>query len=340
MAAVGTPSRFLPWLVVGFGFLVLALSYSGRATLGLVMPTVEQDMGWSRTFLSGTAAASLIVMAVLAPLAGVLVDRHGPRMALIVGTFIIGVGSLVVAVSDSRLGFVLTFGGVAAIGHGMAAYHVVSTAVAQQFSKNLGLATGIATSGSTAGQFLIVPLIASVLVVYGWRWSFVVVGIACLVLVPVLWRLLPRHGPRAVVARGKVGGRSRLSADLRHVLRRPAFHVLFWSFFICGYTTTGIIETHLLPFAAFCGFGPVPSASAYGILSAVNMVGMILVGWLTDRMHRPLLLGLIYLLRGLTFFLLINLGASADYGILVLFAVLQTMPQLFLLWQTARVVRP
>ena len=322
MAAVGTPSRFLPWLVVGFGFLVLALSYSGRATLGLVMPTVEQDMGWSRTFLSGTAAASLIVMAVLAPLAGVLVDRHGPRMALIVGTFIIGVGSLVVAVSDSRLGFVLTFGGVAAIGHGVAAYHVVSTAVAQLFSKNLGLATGIATSGSTAGQFLIVPLIASVLVVYGWRWSFVVVGIACLVLVPVLWRLLPRHGPRAVVARGKVGGRSRLSADLRHVLRRPAFHVLFWSFFICGYTTTGIIETHLLPFAAFCGFGPVPSASAYGILSAVNMVGMILVGWLTDRMHRPLLLGLIYLLRGLTFVLLINLGASADYGTLILFAVL------------------
>ena len=68
-------SRLLPWAGVGFGFLVLALSYSGRATLGLVMPTVEQDMGWSRTFLSGSAAASLIVMAVLAPLAGYLINR-------------------------------------------------------------------------------------------------------------------------------------------------------------------------------------------------------------------------------------------------------------------------
>ena len=81
MGGQSTSSRLLPWLVVGFGFLVLALSYSGRATLGLVMPTVEQDMGWSRTFLSGTAAASLIVMAVLAPLAGVFVDR--PDLSII-----------------------------------------------------------------------------------------------------------------------------------------------------------------------------------------------------------------------------------------------------------------
>jgi MFS family permease len=51
------------------------------------------------------------------------------------------------------------------------------------------------------------------------------------------------------------------------------------------------------------------------------MAGMILVGWLTDRMHRPLLLGSIYLLRGLSFILLINLAASADYGTLILFAV-------------------
>ena len=80
MSARTESLRLLPWLVVGFGFLVLALSYSGRATLGLVMPAVEQDMGWTRTFLSGSAAASLIVMAVLAPLAGWLVDRHGPRI--------------------------------------------------------------------------------------------------------------------------------------------------------------------------------------------------------------------------------------------------------------------
>ena len=320
MSLFTVPSRFRPSLVVGFGFLVLALSYSGRATLGLVMPALEQDMGWSRTFLSSAAAASHVVIAILAPIAGILVDRHGPRMTLILGTIIIAFGSFAVAFSDSQLVFILAFSGLSAIGHGVAAYHVVSTAVAQLFTKNLGLATGIANSGSTAGPFLIVPLIASVLVLYGWRWSFVVIGIACLALVPALWWLLPTQRSRALDSTGKTEARSSLSTDLRYVVRKPAFHVLFWSFFICGYTTTGVIETHFLPYASFRGFGPLPSATAYGVLSAVNMVGLILAGWLTDRMSRPLLLGSIYLLRGLTFLLLINVGA--DYSTLILFAVL------------------
>ena len=96
--------------------------------------------------------------------------------------------------------------------------------------------------------------------------------------------------------------------------------MLFWSYLICGYTTSGVIETHLLPYASFCGFAALPSATAYGLLSAVNLVGMIGVGWLTDRMNRPLLLGCIYLVRGLTFWLLLNIGTS--YENLLLFAVI------------------
>ena len=104
--------------------------------------------------------------------------------------------------------------------------------------------------------------------------------------------------------------------DARHVLKQPAFHILFWSFLICGFTTTGVIETHLLPFASFCGFPPIPSATAYGLLSAINLVGMIVAGWLTDRMNRFVLLASIYLLRALTFVLL---GSIPGTGIETLF---------------------
>ena len=310
-----TPSRHSPWLIAGLGFLVLAFAYSGRATLSLVMPELEQDMNWSRTFVSSAAALSHLVMAVLAPMVGIMVDRHGPRLALVMGTLIIALGNFAVALSGSYWAFILAFSGLASLGYGIAAYHVVSTAVAQLFTANKGLAIGIATSGSTAGQFLIVPLIAGVLVLAGWRWSFAAVGIACMVLALVIWRLLP--APPSLGSKARA--RPPLAADVRHVVRQPAFHILFWSFFICGYTTSGVIETHFLPFADHHGFGPLPSATAYGVLSAVNMGGMILAGWLTDRMNRPLLLGSIYLLRALSFLLLINIGA--DYGTLILFAV-------------------
>ncbi len=112
-----------------------------------------------------------------------------------------------------------------------------------------------------------------------------------------------------------------MAQDFVVIVRQPAFHLLFWSFLICGFTTTGVIETHLLPFASFCGFPPIPSATAYGLLSLVNLVGMIAAGWLTDRVNRPMLLATIYGLRALTFVLLGSLpGTSIE--MLFLFAVL------------------
>jgi len=75
-----------------------------------------------------------------------------------------------------------------------------------------------------------------------------------------------------------------------------------------------------MPYVSFCGFAPVPTATAFGILSFCNMLGMLLSGWLTDRVNRVALLAAIYAARGLTFLLLI--GTGADYQTLLLFSVL------------------
>lgn len=312
-------SSFVPWLVVGFAFLALALAFSARATLGLVMPVWAQELGWSRSFVSGTAATALLVMAMVAPFAGRFIDRHGVRPTLALGLALTGAGCVVVSATGNALVFLLAFGGVAAAGFGIVATHVASTAVAHLFDRNRGLATGIATSGATAGQFLIVPLVALLLTTFSWRWSFLAIGLGSLALIPLLWWALADKGG-AVAAPATRAAPSSLRADLAFVAAKPAFHILFWSFLLCGYTTAGVIETHFLPYADFCGFGPVPSAGAYGILSAVNMAGMIAAGWLSDRVNRVALLGSIYLLRGLTFVVLMNVGA--DYEMLVVFAVL------------------
>lgn len=319
MVSRQSPTSFLQWAVVACGFLALALAFSARATLGLVMPIWSQELGWSRSFVSGSAATALLVMAAVAPFAGRLVDRHGVRTTLTLGLAFVGAGCLIVSATSDAAIFVMAFSGLSALGFGIVATHVVSTAIARLFDANRGLATGIATSGATGGQFLIVPLIAAVLTAFSWRWSFLAIGLACLALIPLLWwTLATKDGPKTEVA-SHVPAPS-LTADLSTILRKPAFHVLFWSFFLCGYTTAGVIETHFLPYASFCGFGPVPSAAAYGVLSAVNLLGMIGAGWLTDRVNRVVLLGSIYILRGLTFFVLMNVGAS--YEMLVVFAVL------------------
>ena len=311
-------SKRMMWLVIICGFLVLSISYAARAALGLVMPILESDLGWSRSFTSAAGACALIVMAIFAPFAGRLIDKHGARVTLVIGLATLAIGCLAVALTSNRYVFVVAFGGVSAIGFGIVAWHVVSTAIVRVVPTGIGLATGIANTGSTAGQFLIIPLIAAILATISWRWSFIALAIASAVLIPVIWVALSGGvGSDQAMQEEKSKG-SGLAGDLLYLMKQPTFHLLFWSFFLCGYTTTGVIETHFLPYAAFCGFGPVPSATAYGFLSLVNMVGMIVAGWLTDRMNRTLLLGLIYLIRGASFLLLANVGA--DLETLFLFA--------------------
>lgn len=307
----------LPWMLVGFAFLALALSFSARASTGLMMPVWEQELGWSRSYVSGTVAVTLIIMAILAPIVGRAVDRHGARVLLSGGLILLGLGCLAVAAVSNRFVFTIAFAALSGLGFSIVATHVVSTAIARAFDKRRGLALGIALSGSTGGQFVILPLIALILAQWSWRWSYLALGIGMLVLAPVLWRMLaPVPGTPTTRHLTEASFRT----DFAALMRRPAFHILFWSFLLCGFTTTGVIETHLMPYAQYCGFGPVTSAAAYGLLSGANMLGMIFAGWLCDRMNRVLLLGTIYVLRGFTFIVLLNIGS--DIEPLIIFAVL------------------
>ncbi len=284
------------------------------------MPILEQELGWSRSFTSGAAAVALLVMAAIAPFGGRLVDKQGARAILLIGLGALATGCFLIAATANPIAFFLAFSGVAAVGFGLVATHVVSTAVEQEVETNRGLATGIATSGSTGGQFIFVPLLALLISTYDWRMAFAALGIGTLIIMGCVFRWFPKTVESKDIAGKEKSSASTLLQDLRNILRLPAFQILFWSYFICGYTTSGVIETHFLPYAAFCGFGPLPSATAYGLLSAINLVGMILAGWLTDRVNRPLLLGLIYLMRGLTFIILLNVGAS--FETLVFFSIL------------------
>lgn len=140
-----------PWALVGFGFLALALAFSARAALGLIMPVWKAEFGWSNSFMSGAGAAALVVMAIVAPFAGRLVDRMGPRFTLNLGLGVLGIGCALVALSSGTVTFVIGFSVFCGMGFGIVATHAVATAVTRAFSTQQGLATGIATSGSTGG---------------------------------------------------------------------------------------------------------------------------------------------------------------------------------------------
>ncbi|QCI66164.1 MFS transporter [Phreatobacter stygius] len=308
-----------PWLLVVVGFAALAVSFSVRAVLGLAMPVIETELGWSRSLLSGVGALALLVMACAAPFAGRIIDQSGPRLLVSGGLVAIAIGAGLVSLTSSLAIFAIGFGLFAAAGFTAVGTNIVAAAIAKSFEAGRGLATGIGTSGATAGQLLVVPAVAILMQTASWRYGFGALAVLALVLAACALILLPRPRPSSAPGAPSQPDGSLLDG-IAALLRVPAFHVLFWSFLICGFTTTGVIETHLLPYAAFCGFPPLPSATAYGVLSAVNLGGMVLAGFLSDRLHRPTLLAAIYLARAASFILLAYV--APDIRLLYVFAVL------------------
>jgi MFS family permease len=289
------------WTVVAVGFVALALAFAYRNLLQLTMTGMEAELGWSRSLLSSGATVALVAMAAGNLFGGMLVDRYGPRKLVFAGLVSLGLGMLGVAFVRAPWHYVLLFGGLAGAGFGLVSQSVISTAVVRFFVERRGLALGVLTAGGTAGQMTLIPLAALLLATMGWRSLFVAAGIAALVLAPFAANALRSADAPAAPA----GERRSIAGDLRLLLGNPVFHLLFWGFMLCGFTSIGVIETHFVPYATMCGFTPTMSANAFGFLSALNLGGILLAGWLADRMNRVLLLAAIYALRGITFVMLL-----------------------------------
>jgi MFS family permease len=304
------------WTIVVIAFFALSLSYSARSALQVAMPFWQSEFGWSRSLVSAGGAAALITSGLLAVVGGTLLARVGARSVLAAGLVALAIGlAATAAISGVAWQFLTIYGGLVAIGYGLVSQSVVSTMIAWSFTERRGLATGIANSGATAGQLILLPVLAEMFASFGWRSAYFGLGVASLLMLALVLLLM-----MGGVEPGAPSRRTEGSASLRDLVVSPVFHALFWSYVICGFTTSGVIETHFVPYAILCGFPPVTGATAFSLLMAVNFGGVVLAGWLSDRVHRPMLLGSIYILRGLTFFLLMNI--TNDPTMLAAFAVM------------------
>jgi MFS family permease len=313
--------RLNPWIVVWLCFAVLSIVMSARQVVSIMTDDWTKTLGWSKTFIGSGQSVALVMVAICAPIAGNLADRYGARVMLAAGLLIVAAGLLLFAAFPIAALYIVGYGLVGGVGFATANMHLISTAIAKLFTEQRGLATGIANSGATAGQFITVPLVTAGLAYVSWQWSIIAVAIICVVMAAVIWvALKPTSNAAAEARKAESLSQEPLWTRLKFLVLNPTFQILYWSFFICGITTTGAIETHFLPYAAFCGFPPVPASGVYGGVMAINLGGMFLSGWLTDKVNRPLLLGSIYIVRSFSFLILMNVGTS--YEMLFVFAVI------------------
>jgi len=296
------------WIVAGALFVMLGVTITGRNSLGLMMPFWKQDLGWSYGFVATAGAIMLTVMAVVAPAGGVLLDRFGARAVYATGMTLIGVAFIACSFMTEPWQLIALFSVLGGAGFAVISPALVSATVTGYFHTRVGLATSIAGSGSTGGQLALMPLLGLMVVGLTWRPSFLALGIAVLATALVVQFLIRDTSGRGRANKGHAQGAFR--PGLRHLAGERTFWLLAGGFFLCGFTTAGVVKIHLIPYAVACGFPPLQGSLAYGVLSFFSMVGMIGYGYLADRVNRPLLLASIYFMRALTFILLMQIAGS------------------------------
>jgi predicted MFS family arabinose efflux permease len=309
-------SRLHPaWIVLGALTLCMMAASGLRAVFGVYIKPMEADFGWSRGALSGAAAISLLLLGAVGPLVGRLADRWGPRRVIAVSLLLLAAGSIGSSFVQQLWHVYLTVGLLMALGSGGVAMTTGATVVTRWFEKRRGLAIGLAAGGMSAGQLIVIPLATVLTLWFGWRSSFLWLGIGLLALVLPMGVWLVRNSPegeglRPYGATGPPPTAAQAARQASRVSVVEAAHTLpFWllmgTFFVCGYTSNGMVLTHFMPHALEHNFTAIQASTALGVMGALNIVGTVGSGWICDRFGRRGPLATYYLLRGLSLLFLL-----------------------------------
>lgn len=317
------------WAVAGVTFLVLLASAAFRSSYGLMLVPIEQDLGWTRAATSLAVSVNLIFYGVTAPFAAALMERVGVRKVAVTALLLIAAGTGLTVFMTATWQLVLLWGVVAGLGVGSTALVFGALITNRWFVKQRGLVMGILGAAFSTGQLIFLPTLAHVIDDHGWRSASVLICLMALLLVPVVALVLrdrpsdlglqPYGATQPVPETPPTQGAARRALS---VLREAAATRVFWllagTFFICGWTTNGIVSTHFVPTGHDHGMAATTAASMLAVVGVFDIVGTIGSGWLTDRYDPRLLLAVYYLLRSMALAAVpIILGPSVEPSLLV-----------------------
>ncbi|NEU31792.1 MFS transporter [bacterium LRH843] len=318
------------WIILLLVFFGLLAAQGVRLSFGAFITPWENEFSTNRSVISLIAFISYVVFGLSQPYVGKLIDKHGVRIVLSFSMLLIGITTILTFLVTSPWQLMILYGVIASIGFGGASNVVGTIAVANWFVEKKGFALGLMSAGTAGGQLLLVPLALLLNEQLGWKTTVLVLGcFLTFIVFPVLLLFL-RTSPaeKNITAYGEKEKRptglvnktkeKQEVLSIIKLLQKKEFLFLMLPFFVCGVTTTGLMDTHLIPFAEYCGFSPTTTGTAVSLLAGFNIAGTIFSGYLADRINSKHILIFLYSVRTATIvLLLLILSDSSLFGFFV-----------------------
>ncbi|HEX4635721.1 MAG TPA: MFS transporter, partial [Rhizomicrobium sp.] len=211
---------------------------------------------------------------------------------------------------------------VSGIGSGCITNVLSAVIVNRWFVSHRGTVMGVFAASTSTGTLVFVPVLSAISLDHGWKPVVLCVSLAMALLVPLVYFLLPETP--ADVGAIPIGADSSMVAladapagyspglrqrgnplkaafsALGEGIRSGSFWLLASTFFVCGFTTNGLVGTHMIALCHDHGMDAVAAGGLLAIMGFFDLVGTTASGWLTDRIDPRKLLFAYYGLRGLS----------------------------------------
>jgi predicted MFS family arabinose efflux permease len=309
------------WVVAGTTFLTMLVTAGAVGAPGVLLLPLQREFGWSTAAISSAMAMRLLLFGLMGPFAAAFINRYGVRKVTLSALSLIALGLALSSAMTRVWELVLLWGVVVGLGTGLTALVLAATISTRWFNARRGLIVGLLTASSATGQLLFLPVLASIATHSGWRTALSLICALLAAAALLVWLFmrdrpadlgLKPFGP-ADAADAGAASPSPAGADLKqtsiaaaalHSLRDAArtrtFWILFGTFFICGASTNGLIQTHFIPFCSDNGLPEIAAAGVLATMGVFDFFGTIASGWLSDRYSPSRLLFWYYGLRGLS----------------------------------------
>jgi predicted MFS family arabinose efflux permease len=264
-------------LVLAAGFLVLFIGGGGRFAVGLTLRPMVGDLGWGRSELGAAVALYQVISALMMFAAGRLADRAGPRLVLCGGLVVSAAGIGLMGLVEAPWHAMVLYGVVYALGSGAASLIPVGVMVTRAFPGRAGLANAVVMSGMSVGQIVVIASLAAVLLTVNWQAVYLWLGLAHVVLVPLLFLAIPKTV-------GTPAASARLIDDvgILEAARSRQFWLLIAVYAVCGFGDF-FVSTHVVAMAEDRGVSAFLAGNLLALMGLTGLIGVVAAGAFSDR---------------------------------------------------------
>ena len=318
------PKFFYGYIIVAAGFIIHMVMLGIFFTYGIFFEPVSTAFGWSRAMISGAHAVCEVVLGVLAIATGRFTDRFGPRIVMVACACFLGMGYLLMSQINAGWQLYLFFGGIVGIGMGGCLVPLTST-IARWFVRRRGMMTGIVLAGSSVGSMIIPPVARWLISSYGWRTSYIIMGIIALVFIIAAAQFLRRDPSQMELL---TDGETELKAEsldsqvggfsISQTIHTRQFWMIF-IILICNAFCSFTVMIHIVLHATGLGISTASAANILVIIGGVSLVGTVMVGSIADRVGYKIAYTICFIANSVAF---LGLIVAEEAWILYPFAVI------------------